>query len=104
MSYTHLSLEERHYIEIEKKNGVSINMISKSLNRDQGTISREIKRNTGQKGYRHTQANNLALQRHRDKPKSIKLTDEMTATIGTVILKKIGVQSKLPVGLNVMES
>lgn len=81
MSYLHLSLDERHYIEIEKKNGVSINMISKSLNRGQSTISRELKRNTGQKGYRYTQANNLALQRHRDKPKSIKLTDEMTATI-----------------------
>jgi len=66
MSYTHLSLEERHYIEIRKKKGESANLIAKALKRSQPTISREIKRNTGLRGYRHNQANDLAASRHRE--------------------------------------
>ena len=56
MSYAHLSLEERHYIEIELKAGRSMNQIAKALGRSQSTLSREISRNTGQRGYRHKQA------------------------------------------------
>ena len=59
------------------KNGDSQNAISKALNRSQGTISKEIKRNRGDRGYRHKQANNFAYQRVVDKPKAIKLTDEI---------------------------
>ena len=75
MSYKHLSLEERYYIEIEKKSGKSSNKIAKSLGRSQSTISRELLRNTGKRGYRHNQATRLAQERHRDKPKAIKMTD-----------------------------
>jgi len=46
MRYEHLSLEERHYIAIELKKSISINKISKVLGRSQGTISKEIQRNT----------------------------------------------------------
>jgi len=81
MSYTHLSLEERHYIEIERKKGVSMNRIGKSLDRGQSTISREIKRNTGLRNYRHNQANHLASQRHHEKPKAMKLTDKIKKMI-----------------------
>ena len=42
MAYTHLSLEERHYIEVQLKEGVSQNRIAKALGRSQGTISRDI--------------------------------------------------------------
>ncbi len=41
MSYKHLSLPERHYIEIERKVGTSINQMAKALGRSQGTLSRE---------------------------------------------------------------
>jgi len=53
MRYEHLSLEERHYIAIELKKSISINKISKALGRSQGTISKEIQRNTGKRGYRY---------------------------------------------------
>ena len=85
MSYTHLSLEERHYIEIQKKKGESANIIAKTLNRSQTTISREINRNTGLRGYRHKQANDLAALRHDTKPKAIKLTDEVKAQLNFYI-------------------
>jgi len=85
MSYQHLSLAERYYIEIGRKMKVSINQIAKAVGRSQSTISREIRRNTGQKGYRHKQANRLARKRHADKPKAIKLTDEGICLIRTCL-------------------
>jgi len=81
MSYNHLSLEERHYIEIERKMGASENEIAKALGRSQSTIWREIVRNKGQKGYRHKQANRLATERRANKSKAMKLTDEIKEVI-----------------------
>ena len=69
MVYKQLSLTERHYIEIQYKLGASMNKISQDLNRSQSTISREIARNTGKRGYRHKQANELAVNRHKEKDK-----------------------------------
>jgi len=85
MSYTHLSLEERHYIEIERKKGVSLNRIGQSLGRRQSSISREIQRNTGKKGYRHKQAEQLSRQRQREKPKAMKLTGDIKLIIDSYL-------------------
>jgi len=85
MSYLHLSLAERYYIEIELKMEVSINKIAKAMGRSQSTISREIRRNTGQRGYRHKQANRLANERHTNKAKAVKLTDEIQYVIGVCL-------------------
>ena len=76
MKHRHLSLQERYYIEIELKKGSSQNAIAKTLDRPQGTISKEINRNRGQRGYRHKQAHRVANERHKEKAKSIKMTDE----------------------------
>ncbi|SET21125.1 helix-turn-helix domain-containing protein, partial [Thorsellia anophelis] len=67
MSYNHLSLEERHYINTALKKEISISQIAKDLERSQSTISREVNRNKGHRGYRYKQANSKALQRHKDK-------------------------------------
>lgn len=55
MSYTHLSIEERHYIELSLKNEMALTEIARALGRSQSTISREVARNTGHQGYRHKQ-------------------------------------------------
>jgi IS30 family transposase len=81
MSYKHLSLEERHYIEISIRNEIDLTKIANAIGRSQSTISREIKRNTGQRGYRHKQAGRIAQERHTAKPKAIKLTDEIKGLI-----------------------
>jgi len=47
MTYQHLSLAERYYIEMNRKKEVSHNQIVKDLGRPQSTIFREIHRNTG---------------------------------------------------------
>jgi len=85
MSFKHLSLPERHYIELETKNGTSKNKIAKNLKRNQGTISREIQRNTGKKGYRYKQAQSFSKERLKTKNKAIKLTKEITILIDKYI-------------------
>jgi len=47
MAYTHLSFEERHYIELERKKGALQKDIAVSLGRSPSTLSRELSRNVG---------------------------------------------------------
>jgi IS30 family transposase len=76
--YTHLTKEQRYHIYLMKKQGISLRTIAKNMDRSTSTISREIKRNTGKKGYRYQQADRLASKRHQQKNKHIKLTTEVT--------------------------
>ncbi len=87
MSYKHLNLKERYYIETEKKSGKSINKIAYALSRSQATISRELNRNTGKRGYRHKQATRLAQERHRKKLKATKMTDSVKQQLNQYIEK-----------------
>ena len=65
--YTQLTQEERYQIYILKKAEYSQTQIAELLERDKSTISRELRRNRGLKGYRPRQAHNLALRRRYDK-------------------------------------
>ena len=65
--YTQLTQEERYQIYALKKAGHSQTEIATLLERDKSTISRELRRNRGLKGYRPQQAHNLALGRRYDK-------------------------------------
>jgi IS30 family transposase len=85
MHYHHLNLAQRHYIEIEHKRGVFQTEIAKALGINQSTISREIRRNTGKKGYRHQQAESLCQERHQEKPKQVKMTEDVTSIIDRYI-------------------
>lgn len=67
MSYTQLTQEERYQIYILKKAGNRQTEIAALLGRNKSTISRELKRNTGLKGYRPKQANERALKRRAEK-------------------------------------
>jgi IS30 family transposase len=58
-----------------------MNQMAKALGRSQSTLSREISRNSGQRGYRHQQAHRLAEQRHKNKSKAVKLTEEIKQLI-----------------------
>jgi transposase, IS30 family len=71
--YTQLTCEQRYHIYLLHKQGYSQTFIAKSMNRDKSTISRELSRNIGKRGYRHKQADRLACERHQKKNKHIKL-------------------------------
>jgi len=49
------------------------------------TISREIKRNKGKRGYRYKQAQRRAEERHKNKEKRVKLTEGIKAVINTCL-------------------
>jgi len=55
-SYTHLTPEERYYIKKRLKAGDSRSEIARSMGRSPSTVSRELRRNAGQRGYRPKQA------------------------------------------------
>jgi transposase, IS30 family len=59
----HLTLAERQVLYRLKKKGKSNTEIAELVGRDRSTIYRELKRNTGQRGYRPKQAQRWASQR-----------------------------------------
>lgn len=64
MSYTHLTREERYQIYALKQAGHKQSEIAHVLERSASTISRELARNRGQRGYRPKQAHALSIARH----------------------------------------
>ena len=60
----HLTLTERQVLYRLKKKGKSKAEIADLMGRHRSTIYRELKRNTGQRGYRPKQAQQLADKRH----------------------------------------
>ena len=65
--YTQRTQEERCQIYILKKAGHHQAEIAATLERHKSTVSRELKRNQGLKGYRPQQAHSLALARRDEK-------------------------------------
>lgn len=65
MRYTHLTQDERYQIHILHKAGHDQSEIARVMERSKSTISRELKRNCGQRGYRPKQAQALSLARKR---------------------------------------
>lgn len=66
MNYTQLAREERYQIYALKKAGHNQSRIAVLVNCHKSTISRELRRNRGQKGYRPYQADELAFSRQCD--------------------------------------
>lgn len=63
MSYTHVTELERYQIEALLAAGWSQKAIAARLRRHPSTLSRELRRNRGQRGYRPAQAQRKALSR-----------------------------------------
>lgn len=81
-----LTLAEREEISRGIATGCSIRSIAASLSRAPSTISREIKRNGGQRGYRASQADQAAWDRaHR--PKTCKLVENRA--LARIVARKL---------------
>jgi IS30 family transposase len=63
MDYMHLTEEERYQIDDLQREGFSQAMIAKRLERSGSTISRELHRNQGERGWRPRQAQLKATER-----------------------------------------
>lgn len=75
--YQQLTQEERYQIKAYKESGLPLRAIARKLMRATSTISREIKRNTGKRGYRAKQAQEKAAERRYTALKAIKLDEPM---------------------------
>jgi IS30 family transposase len=89
MSYTHLTYESRCQIYALKSKGLLQKEIALQLNVDAGTISRELKRNRGARGYRFKQAQEKSESRRWEassKPK--RMTESMVKVIDSKLEEK----------------
>jgi len=69
-SYTQLTREERDQIYALKAAGHSPTKIAQVIGRHKSTVSRELTRNRGLRGYRPKQANGFIQKRRQEKPTS----------------------------------
>jgi IS30 family transposase len=81
MNYKQLTYEQRIEIYALLKAGLNQTEIAKLIGVSKSTISREVKRNTGLKGYRPRQANQQALDRRQNADKNIRFTAEVKADV-----------------------
>jgi len=72
--YTQLTREQRYQIYAFLKAGFSQSAIANEINVHKSTISRELERNKGKKGYRPKQAHALSGHRRKQAVKFVKLT------------------------------
>ena len=76
-NYKQLNQGQRYQIEILLKAGHTQKEIAQQLNVSSATISREIKRNKGKRGYRPKQAQIKADKRRSKAAKALKMTDDV---------------------------
>lgn len=79
--YNQLAYEQRCQISVLIKSGLSQRAVAEAVGVTQPTISREVARNTGERGYRHKQAQEKAVRRRKDAAKPTKMTATMIGTI-----------------------
>lgn len=89
MPYKHLALEQRFLINTHLQAGSSYSEIARELGCSPSTITREVKRNTGKRGYRYKQANEFA-RRRRSEASSVprKMTESLWETVEQAIERK----------------
>jgi len=87
-NYKQLTYEQRCQIEVLNKSGMTQQEIADAVETSQPTVSRELKRNTGQRGYRHKQAQGKAEERRHNASKSVKMTELMIARIELKLSEK----------------
>lgn len=63
MNYTHLTEDERYQIDDLKREGFKQNEIAELIGRSASTLSRELRRNKGDRGWRPGQAQRKAVDR-----------------------------------------
>lgn len=80
-TYQQLTYEQRCQISVLKKSGYRQSEIAEAVGTSQSTVSRELARNTGARGYRYQQAQEKMERRRRAATKRTKMTPEMIAVI-----------------------
>ena len=99
MTYQHLSHEERYQIEAFMKAGQSQTQIAAQLGRHRSTINRELRRNSGRRGYRPKQAGEFAANRARGSRNAVRITTDVMAQANAYLALQwspVQIAAKLP--------
>ncbi len=91
--YNHLTHAERCQIYALNKRGISVRGIACDLQRSPSTISRELCRNRGLRGYRHEQAQRLATDRRHN---SSCIPSKMNESLEQLIRDKLSIMQWSP--------
>jgi IS30 family transposase len=83
--YTQLTQEQRYHIYACMKAHFSKTNIASEIGVHKSTVSREMKRNRGKKGYRQKQAHCMAVERCTKAHKFVKMTPSVIALINEFI-------------------
>lgn len=89
MHYKQLTENERYQIYVMKKAGHSQESIAGLLGRSPSTISREIRRNRGLKGYRPAQAHRFSANRRQEAHKRSKVSEIVREWITTLLKQEL---------------
>jgi transposase, IS30 family len=81
MSYQQLTQEQRYHIWALKKAGFSQTAMATEVGVHKSTITRELQRNTGQRGYRPKQAHSMATTRHQTRARTTRIAAETWALV-----------------------
>lgn len=92
MSYYQLTKEERYQIYALLKAGHKQKDIALLLNRSASTVSREVNRNRGRRGYRPAQAQQFSDGRRRNASKAIKVCCDTLSWINQLIRQDLSPQ------------
>lgn len=88
MKYRQLTYEQRVELYALLKADHNQTQIAKIIGVSKSTVSREIKRNTGLKGYRPKQANQQALDRRQHAEKHVRFTEEVKNLVNELLKQK----------------
>jgi transposase, IS30 family len=87
-TYKQLTYEQRCQIEALKKSGISQQAIATLIGVSQPSVSRELARNTGERGYRHNQAQQKSIERRQTTVNPHKMTAELIDEIEDKLWQK----------------
>lgn len=87
-TYKQLTYEKRCQIEALKKSGIAQQAIASLIAVSQSSVSSELSRNTGLRGYRHDQAQRKSIARRLATAKPYKMTAESIDEIGDKLFLK----------------
>lgn len=79
--FKRLTLEQRYQISTLRKEEFSISDIAKHIGVNHSTVSRELKRNLGERGYRPQQANEKSIARRKKTRYATRFTPEIKSCV-----------------------
>jgi transposase, IS30 family len=87
-SYNRVTLEDRIKIKVLLQQGKCPAEIAREVDKHRSTITRELKRNSGGRGYRVKQAQRMAETREMAKHRPYRMTEELKSTVGKLLNRK----------------